>query len=151
MKAALLSILHTYLSHTKKHFVYVCVIFLAILTSSAGLSSIALVSSAAIKSLDAPPFSIAYLIDASKEQKLSLEDYSLLRKNGSIDTFAFDSYKKQLNDSEFNFVGIDTFALMNNKLQVAFQQSKSATQSPATAALFFNQSLLVNTQTLDLI
>ena len=143
LSAPLSTVIPIFVKHSKQHWFYLLLVILSLLVASAGLSSVFLISSAALKSLDSNQQNLAYVIRPKDEQQITNDLYTRLRQQGVIDAIAFDRIKIDVNNQPVTVVGVDIYPLMNNRLASQFT-TKNNENNDADFGLYASNTLFIS-------
>jgi len=116
-----LVLLSVFFHHSKKHWVYLLLVFFALIAAGAGLSSVLVINQAAVASLETAAITPAYRITAKPGSEITLQHYGELRRMGLVDAIAVAETQATINGQEVTFYGVDALALLNNRLRASVQ------------------------------
>ncbi|MFC3094644.1 FtsX-like permease family protein [Alteromonas sediminis] len=110
-------ILQLFFLHAKKHWIYIALVFFALITAGAGLSSVLVINQAALSSLEPVTSGPSYAITSRSNQPITLDDYGELRKQGVIDSIAVTMQTLDKKGQLFRIWGIDIYPLLNSRFR----------------------------------
>jgi len=123
-------ILQLFFQHAKKHWIYIALVFFALITAGAGLSSVLVINQAALSSLKPVTIGPSYTITSSSNQPITLDDYGELRKQGVIDSIAVTLQTLDKNGQLLRIWGIDIYPLLNSRFRSSIVNNSASTTTP---------------------